>query len=48
MLSKKLIDQMINDGISSGIFPGAVVCLYREGEPLFCEAYGNRAERNII
>lgn len=33
---------MINNGIRSGIFPGAVVCLYKEGEPLFCKAYGNR------
>jgi len=34
--------KLILDGIERGIFPGAVVCLYREGEPLFLEAYGHR------
>jgi CubicO group peptidase (beta-lactamase class C family) len=34
--------QLISNGIERGIFPGAVVCLYREGEPLLLEAYGHR------
>ncbi|MGQ9609131.1 MAG: serine hydrolase domain-containing protein [bacterium] len=42
MISETVISQMINEGISNGIFPGAVVCLYKEGEPLFLSAYGNR------
>ncbi len=42
MLDETTINQMINEGISKGIFPGAVVCLYKEGEPLFISAYGNR------
>ena len=36
------MEQHILDGIERGIFPGAVVCLYRAGEPLFLEAYGHR------
>lgn len=34
--------QLMLDGIERGIFPGAVVCLHREGKPLFLEAYGYR------
>jgi CubicO group peptidase (beta-lactamase class C family) len=34
--------QIILDAIDRGIFPGAVLCLYREGEPLLLEAYGHR------
>jgi CubicO group peptidase (beta-lactamase class C family) len=34
--------QIILDAIDRGIFPGAVLCLYREGEPLILEAYGHR------
>ena len=34
--------RLILDGIERGIFPGAVVCLYREGKPLLPEAYGHR------
>jgi CubicO group peptidase (beta-lactamase class C family) len=34
--------QIILDAINRGVFPGAVLCLYREGEPLLLEAYGHR------
>jgi CubicO group peptidase (beta-lactamase class C family) len=34
--------QIILDAINRGIFPGAVLCLYREGKPLLLEAYGHR------
>jgi CubicO group peptidase (beta-lactamase class C family) len=34
--------QIILDAIKRGIFPGAVLCLYREGELLLLEAYGHR------
>ena len=34
--------ELILDGIKQGIFPGAVMCLYSEGEPLVLEAYGHR------
>lgn len=37
-----IMRQLILSGIERGVFPGAVVCLYREGESLFLEAYGNR------
>ena len=36
------IEQPILDGMESGVFPGAVVCLYQEGKPLALEAYGHR------
>ena len=36
------IKQLIIDGIERGVFPGAVACVYREGQQLFLEAYGNR------
>ncbi len=36
------IEQLIMDGIKRGAFPGAVACIYREGQPTFLEAYGNR------
>ena len=36
------LEQTILDGIVRGIFPGAVVYLYREGEPPFLKAYGHR------
>ena len=34
--------QLILDGIERGTFPGAVMCLYREGKPLLLEAHGHR------
>jgi CubicO group peptidase (beta-lactamase class C family) len=36
------IKQLILDSIDKGAFPGAVACIYSEGQPLFLEAYGNR------
>ena len=38
----KQLEQIISDGIDRAVFPGAVVCLYREGKPLFLKAYGYR------
>ena len=38
----KQLEQIISDGIARGVFPGAVVCLYREDQPLFLKAYGDR------
>ena len=34
--------QIILDAINRGVFPGAVLCLHREREPLLLEAYGHR------
>lgn len=34
--------EIILDGISRGIFPGAVLCLYQADQPIFIEAYGHR------
>ncbi len=34
--------QIILNAINRGVFPGAVLCLYREGEPLLLEAHGHR------
>lgn len=42
MVNLHIIEELILNAISSGIFPGAVVCLYKEGEPTFLEAYGMR------
>ena len=38
----KQIERIISGGIERDIFPGAVACLYREGNPLFLKAYGYR------
>ena len=38
----KRLEQLILDSIEHDIFPGAVVCLYQEGEPVFLGAYGHR------
>ena len=38
----KQLKQIISDGIERSVFPGAVVYLYREGEPPFLRAYGHR------
>jgi len=37
-----IMKQLILDGIEQDIFPGAVVCIYREDKPLILEAYGHR------
>ncbi|MBD3183720.1 serine hydrolase [Candidatus Poribacteria bacterium] len=36
------INRVIEEDISIGAFPGAVMCIYRDNEPLIIEAYGNR------
>lgn len=36
------LEKLLSDGIERGVFPGAVVCLCRQGEPLFLKAYGHR------
>ena len=42
LLLMKQLEQVISNGIDRGVFPGAVVCLYREDQPLFLRAYGDR------
>lgn len=42
-LLEKNLDRAMQDGITSGLTPGAVILVQRNGQSIFAKAYGNRS-----